>query len=45
VICPACGKPFTYYTAHQRKYCSHACYIQHRYKRPILSESAEEVLA
>lgn len=45
MICPICGKSFTDYTAHHRKYCSHACYIQHRYKSHTIFESAEEVLA
>ena len=29
--CAACGKPFIDYSNHKRKYCSHACYIAHRY--------------
>jgi hypothetical protein len=29
--CAACGKRFTDYPGRQRKYCSHACYIAHRY--------------
>lgn len=31
LICPACGQPFSDYKGHHRKYCSHACYIGHRY--------------
>jgi endogenous inhibitor of DNA gyrase (YacG/DUF329 family) len=31
LICPACGKTFSDYKGHHRKYCSHACYIGHRY--------------
>ncbi len=31
-ICAACGKRFTDYPNHKRKYCSHACYIAHRYE-------------
>ncbi len=30
--CAACGKLFTDYPGQQRKYCSHACYIVHRYR-------------
>ena len=29
--CAACGKRFTDYPNHKRKYCSHTCYIAHRY--------------
>lgn len=29
--CPNCGKTFSDYAGHKRKYCSHACYITHRY--------------
>ena len=29
--CATCGKSFTDYPIHKRKYCSHACYIAHRY--------------
>ena len=29
--CPACGKEFSDYRGHSRKYCSHACYITDRY--------------
>ena len=29
--CPACGQTFSDYAGHKRKYCSHACYIIHRY--------------
>lgn len=29
--CPACGKAFSDYKGHNRKYCSHACYINYRY--------------
>ena len=29
--CPACGKEFSDYRDHSRKYCSHACYITDRY--------------
>ena len=28
--CPACGKVFSDYQGHSRKYCSHACYIEYR---------------
>lgn len=29
--CSACGQSFTDYPNHKRKYCSHTCYIAHRY--------------
>ena len=29
--CPVCGRVFSDYAGHKRKYCSHACYISHRY--------------
>ena len=29
--CPNCGKPFYAYEYRKRKYCSHACYIEHRF--------------
>lgn len=29
--CAACGKEFTAYGNSSRKYCSHACYILHRF--------------
>ena len=29
--CLACGKKFTVYGNSHRKFCSHACYIQHRF--------------
>ena len=31
ITCPACGKQFSDYAGHKRKYCSHSCYITHRY--------------
>ena len=30
-ICPTCGKPFSAYGNRNRKYCSHACYIEDRF--------------
>ena len=30
-ICPQCRKPFTVYGNAKRKYCSHECYIAHRF--------------
>ncbi len=27
-VCPTCGKPFSAYGNRNRKYCSHACYIE-----------------
>ena len=32
-VCPACGKSFSDYAGHNRKYCSHACYIAARYRK------------
>lgn len=29
--CPNCGQTFSDYAGHKRKYCSHSCYITHRY--------------
>ena len=37
--CPACGKEFSDYQVHSRKYCSHACYIEYRYRRDAVHES------
>ena len=31
INCPVCGRAFSDYKGHHRKYCSHACYISHRY--------------
>ena len=31
VICANCGRTFSVYGRTERKYCSHACYIQHRF--------------
>ena len=33
VTCPNCGRTFFDYAGHKRKYCSHSCYIAHRYRR------------
>ena len=30
-ICANCGRTFSVYGRTERKYCSHACYIQHRF--------------
>lgn len=30
-VCPQCKKPFTAYGNAKRKYCSHECYIAHRF--------------
>lgn len=30
-VCQNCGKVFYAYTGHGRKYCSHECYIKHRF--------------
>lgn len=29
--CAGCGREFTAYGNARRKYCSHACYINHRF--------------
>lgn len=29
--CQHCGRSFSYYGTHIRKYCSHECYVQHRF--------------
>lgn len=39
VTCPACGKSFTAYKGHHRKYCSHACYVADRYGKADAHES------
>lgn len=39
VTCPACGKSFTAYKGHHRKYCSHTCYIADRYRKADAHES------
>ena len=31
--CVCCGKQFMGYERQRRKYCSHACYIAHRYEK------------
>ena len=31
--CACCGQAFTSYGNRNRKYCSHACYINHRYHK------------
>ena len=30
-VCLACGKQVTVYGNDKRKYCSHDCYIEHRF--------------
>ncbi len=30
-VCAGCGKKFTSYSNKSRKYCSHECYIKHRF--------------
>ena len=32
-ICPNCGKEFISYKSTNRKFCSHSCYINFRYKK------------
>lgn len=36
--CTHCGKLFTAYGTATRKYCSHACYISHRFKGSAADE-------
>ena len=31
-VCPVCGKAFSDYANHSRKFCSHNCYIRSRFK-------------
>ena len=31
--CPVCGKPFYYTPSKNQKFCSHECYIKHRFPR------------
>lgn len=31
VVCAGCGQPFEAYGRAPRKYCSHACYVAHRF--------------
>ncbi len=31
VICPCCGGAFVSYGNAKRKYCSHSCYVRHRF--------------
>jgi len=38
-VCLVCGKSFTDYKAHHRKYCSHSCYIADRYGKADVHES------
>lgn len=35
--CTCCGKHFMGYERQQRKYCSHACYIDDRYRKELSS--------
>lgn len=37
-ICAGCGKPFTAYGNSKRKYCSHGCYISHRFGGDVADE-------
>lgn len=39
ITCPTCGKQFSDYAGHRRKYCSHACYISSRYGKADAHES------
>lgn len=36
-ICPQCGKEFRIYGDKRRKYCSHSCYLDARFKRGAAS--------
>ncbi len=31
IVCANCGKTFTAYGSTPRKYCCHACYVEHRF--------------
>ena len=37
-VCPTCGCSFISYKSSKRKYCSHRCYINFRYKREVISD-------
>ena len=37
-ICPSCGCSFISYKSSKRKFCSHRCYINFRYKREVISD-------
>ena len=39
ITCPVCGKRFSDYAGHHRKYCSHSCYIADRYGKVDAYES------
>ena len=45
--CPICGKPFYYTPSKDQKFCSHECYIKHRYpegdKKPV-AETPKKVI-
>ena len=45
ITCPACGKSFSDYAGHHRKYCSHACYIQARYGKGDVNGSERNNLS
>ena len=45
ITCKQCGKKFTSYGNRNRKYCSHKCYIYHRfYLEPEVTEDVKNAL-
>ncbi len=40
--CSGCGKPFDSYGNKNRKYCTHACYIQDRFTKEIQLEARNQ---
>ncbi len=45
ITCPVCGKAFSDYRSHNRKYCSHSCYIKHRYGKDDVHETERNNLS
>lgn len=43
--CPACGHIFSDYAGHKRKYCSHTCYIEARYRKGDANETERNNLS
>ena len=45
ITCKQCGKQFTMYGKRNRKYCSHKCYIYHRfYLEPEVTQDVKNAL-
>ena len=38
IICAGCGKSFTAYGNSKRKFCSHSCYVAHRFGGDVADE-------